>query len=142
VGAAFAGMVSFRFLESVAPVTQFKPRLGAQMPPPTTILLPTLEVPFKSAYTPDSTGKITIMSQYIITYRKISMMVATNAFTPVVLTVNVAMFGDGATGIVGQFKNDDGQIHTFDVVAPNFSLYLTGAFSSAPVPLIGWVFLN
>jgi hypothetical protein len=112
------------------------------MPPPTTILLPTLEMPFKSVYTPDSTGKITIMSQYIINYRKISMMVATNAFTPVVLTVNVAMFGDGATGIVGQFKNDDGQIHTFDVVAPNFSLYLTGASSSAPVPLIGWVFLN
>jgi hypothetical protein len=118
------------------------------MPPPTQILLPTLSMPFEGVYTPDpTTGKITIMSFDISNFRKISVMVATNAATGVALTVNVSMFLPFPAVVVGQFPNGDGLIHTYDVVAVNFSLYLMGALLPGggvlePIPLIGGVFCN
>lgn len=116
------------------------------MPPPTQILLPTLSMPFEAVYTPDSTGKITIFSNDISIYRKISVMVSTNSAIGVALTVNVSMFGPFPGAVVGQFPNGDGLIHTYDVVAENFSLYLTGALfegvTLGPIPLIGGVFCN
>jgi hypothetical protein len=44
---------------------------------------------------------------------------------------------------VGKFPlGASGQIHTFNVVGPEFSVVLTGAPPNVTVPIQGWVFLH
>jgi len=51
--------------------------------------------------------------------------------------------GDTLAQTVGQFPlGTAGQIHTFAVVGPEFSIILTGGPPNTDVPLQAWVFLN
>jgi hypothetical protein len=44
---------------------------------------------------------------------------------------------------VGQFPlGTGGQIHTFNVIGPEFSVVLTGGPANTAVPIQGWVFLH
>jgi len=51
--------------------------------------------------------------------------------------------GDTLAQTVGQFPlGTAGQIHTFGVVGPEFSIVLTGGPPNTDVPIQAWVFLN
>ncbi len=62
------------------------------------------------------------------------------------MTVSCAMgkiTGQTLAQTVAQFTlGTAGQIHTLDVVGPEFSVVLTGGPPSTDVPIQAWVFLN
>jgi hypothetical protein len=62
------------------------------------------------------------------------------------MTVTCAMgvlSGTTLASTVGQFPlGTTGQIHTFNVIGPEFSVVLTGGTPSTSVPIQGWVFLR
>jgi hypothetical protein len=51
--------------------------------------------------------------------------------------------GQTLSQVVAQFPlGTGGQIHTFDVIGPEFSVVLTGGPANTDVPIQAWVFLH
>ena len=79
-------------------------------------------------------------------YSKVNLEIIQWPHAAVSMTVSCAMgkiTGQTLAQTVAQFAlGTAGQIHTFDVVGPEFSVVLTGGPPSTDVPIQAWVFLH
>ena len=79
-------------------------------------------------------------------YGKVNLEIIQFPHAAVNMTVTCDMGKISGTTLsesVGQFPlGTTAQIHTFDVVGPEFSVVLVGGSPETEVPIQGWVFLN
>lgn len=98
-------------------------------------------------FTTDAHGQIFLTGILNVeAYSKVSLEIIQFPHAAVNMTVSCDMGKlSGATlgQTVGQFPlGTAGQIHTFEVVGPEFSLILTGGPPNTDVPIQAWVFLR
>lgn len=79
-------------------------------------------------------------------YSKVNLEVIQWPHATVTMTVMCYMgkiTGQTLAQVVGQFPlGTAGQIHTFDVIGPEFNVVLTGGPPDTDVPIQAWVFLH
>ncbi|MGA8660568.1 MAG: hypothetical protein WB586_31025 [Chthoniobacterales bacterium] len=79
-------------------------------------------------------------------FSKVNLEIVQFPHAPVNMTVLCFMgkiTGQTLAQTVGQFPlGTAGQIHTFDVIGPEFNVLLTGGPPNTNVPIQGWVFLH
>ncbi len=107
---------------------------------------PQLNTYFKT-FTTDRLGQIDVTGILNVeAYRKVSVEITQFPHVAVSMTVSCAMgklSGVTLAQSVGQFAlGTAGQIYTFEVVGPEFSVLLTGGPPNTDVPIQAWVFLN
>jgi hypothetical protein len=105
---------------------------------------------FFRTYTTDQNGNIFLTGNLNVeAYRKVNFMLITDS--GINMTVDCAMgtySGGGGGGTlaqtVGQFALEylQPQIHTFDVIGPEFSIVLLNGPPNTGVPLQGWLLLQ
>jgi hypothetical protein len=98
-------------------------------------------------FTTDGLGQIFLTGILkVAEFRKVNVDIIQFPLVPVNMTVTCYMgkiSGSTVAQTVGQFPLDNsGQIHTFDVIGPEFALDLTGGPPNTDVPIQAWVFLN
>ena len=95
----------------------------------------------------DSLGQIFMTGPLNVeTYSKVNLEIIQWPHAAVTMTVSCTMgkiSGSTLAQSVGQFPlGTAGQIHTFDVIGPEFSVVLTGGPPNTDVPIQAWVFLH
>ncbi len=79
-------------------------------------------------------------------YNQVNFEIIQWPHAPVVMAVSCDMgkiTGSTLAQTVGQFPlGTAGQIHTFNVIGPEFSVVLTGGPPNTDVPIQAWVFLH
>ena len=82
----------------------------------------------------------------VSTYNQVNVEIIQWPHAAVSMTVSCDMgkiTGSTLAQVVGQFPlGTAGQIHTFNVVGPEFSLVLTGGPHNTDVPIQAWIFLH
>jgi len=107
---------------------------------------PVLNEYFKT-FTTDALGQIFATGILNIeAYNKISVEIIQWPHVAVSMTVLCYMgklSGSTLAETIAQFPlGTTGQIHSFDVIGPEFSVVLTGGPASTSVPIQAWVFLH
>jgi len=79
-------------------------------------------------------------------YGKVNIEIIQWPHAPVTMTVSCAMgklSGQTLAQTISQFSlGTAGQIHSFDVIGPEFSVVLTGGPPNTNVPIQAWVFIH
>jgi hypothetical protein len=80
------------------------------------------------------------------TFSKVNLEIIQWPHAPVSMGVTCSMgkiSGSTLAQVVAQFPlGTAGQIHTFDVIGPEFSVILTGGPPNTDVPIQAWIFLH
>jgi hypothetical protein len=110
------------------------------------VAAPQLNTYFKTFKT-DALGQIFMSGILNVeAFNKIHLEIIQWPHAPVNMTVSCdtgKISGQTLAQTVGQFLlGTAGQIHTFDVIGPEFSVVLTGGPPNTDVPIQGWVFLH
>ncbi len=109
--------------------------------------MPTKLNTYFQTYKTDNLGQIQLTGILDVqAYGKVNLEIIQWPHVPVNMTVTCAMgkiSGSTVAQNVGQFPlGTTGTIHTFEVIGPEFSVWLTGGTPNTDVPIQGWVFLN
>jgi hypothetical protein len=101
-------------------------------------------------FTTDNLGQIDLTGNMNVeAYRKVNFMLFTESGISMTVLCAMGTYSGGGGGgtaalIVGQFALESlqPQIHTFDVIGPEFRIELTGGPPNTDVPMQGWLLLQ
>lgn len=101
-------------------------------------------------FTTDNLGQIFLTGNMNVeAYRKVNFMLITESGINMTVEVDMGTYSGGGGGgtvalSVAQFAPEffQPQIHSFDVIAPEFRIVLTGGPANTDVPFQGWLLLQ
>jgi hypothetical protein len=101
---------------------------------------------FFQTFTTDQLGQIFLTGILNVeAYRKVNLQMTPQAAVNMTVVCYMGkLSGETLAQTVGQFALEitDPQIHTFEVIGPEFGVWLTGGPPNTDVPIQAWVFLH